>query len=75
MASEHATQPGGERLGFHVGGMDCASCAGKIETALSRLDGISDVEVNFATETLRLSRDLAGKTTASSGRLARWASR
>lgn len=64
MAPEHVTQPGGERLGFHVGGMDCASCAGKIETALNRLDGISDVEVSFATETLRLSRDLAGRTTA-----------
>ena len=48
---------GGERLGFRVEGMDCASCVGKIETALNRLGGITDVTVNFATETLQLSRD------------------
>ena len=54
---------GGERLGFRVEGMDCASCVGKIETALNRLGGITDVTVNFATETLQLSRDTASTTT------------
>ena len=54
----------GERLGFRVDGMDCASCVGKIETALGRLGGISDVSVNFATETLTLARDCSSKTTA-----------
>lgn len=55
---------GGERLGFRVEGMDCASCVGKIETALNRLGGITDVTVNFATETLQLSRDTASTTTS-----------
>ncbi len=53
----------GERLGFHVGGMDCASCVGKIETALGRMGGISDVTVNFTAETLSLSRDPSGNAT------------
>ena len=34
--------------------MDCASCVGKIEVALARMPHISDVRVNFATETLEL---------------------
>ncbi|MEN3142881.1 heavy metal translocating P-type ATPase [Ochrobactrum sp. WV_118_8] len=54
----------GERLGFRVDGMDCASCVGKIETALGRLGGISDVSVSFTTETLTLARDSSSKTTA-----------
>ncbi|HBD39429.1 MAG TPA: hypothetical protein DC084_38270, partial [Cupriavidus sp.] len=40
------SEEAGEHLGFRVEGMDCASCVGKIETALGRLDGLSDVQVN-----------------------------
>ena len=40
---------------YRIEGMDCASCIGKIETALKRMPGVSDVELNFATETLELS--------------------
>ncbi|MDN5843583.1 MAG: cadmium-translocating P-type ATPase [Alcaligenaceae bacterium] len=39
---------------FHVEGMDCGSCVNKIETALSRLPGVSNVRLNFATEKLDL---------------------
>ena len=39
---------------YHIEGMDCASCIGKIETALERMPGISEVQLNFATETLEL---------------------
>lgn len=31
---------------FRVGGMDCASCAHKIETAVRRIEGVTDVTVN-----------------------------
>ncbi|MBM1173671.1 heavy metal translocating P-type ATPase [Microvirga arabica] len=55
---------GAERLSFRVEGMDCASCAGKIETALGRMSGLSEVNVNFAGESLSLSRDPASKTSA-----------
>lgn len=39
---------------YHIEGMDCASCVGKIETALARMPGVTDVQVNFATEKLEL---------------------
>lgn len=39
---------------YHIEGMDCASCVGKIETALARMPGVIDVQVNFATEKLEL---------------------
>lgn len=64
MTTGLSTPSVGERLGFRVDGMDCASCVGKIETALERLGGVSDIAVNFAGETLSLSRDLSSKTTA-----------
>jgi Zn2+/Cd2+-exporting ATPase len=41
-------------LRYRVEGMDCASCARKVETALTRVPGISDIAVNTTTETLRL---------------------
>ncbi|EHH03229.1 P type cation (metal) transporter, ATPase component, partial [Agrobacterium tumefaciens CCNWGS0286] len=40
-----------EELTFTVGGMDCGSCAAKIETALSRLPGVGHVKVSVARET------------------------
>ncbi|WP_144575468.1 heavy metal translocating P-type ATPase [Agrobacterium sp. DE0009] len=43
------------KLTFSVGGMDCGSCAAKIETALSRLPGVADVKVSVARERLNLS--------------------
>ncbi|MGM8909519.1 heavy metal translocating P-type ATPase [Psychrobacter sp. 1U1] len=39
---------------YHIEGMDCASCVGKIETALTRMPGVSDVQLNFATQKLAL---------------------
>ena len=39
---------------YHIKGMDCASCVGKIETALARLPGVSDIQLNYATEKLEL---------------------
>lgn len=42
---------------LRVEGMDCASCALKIETAMQRLPGVSDVNVSYANETLALKLD------------------
>ncbi len=39
---------------FHIEGMDCGSCAAKIETAVARLPGVSDTQINFANEKLDL---------------------
>src|SRR3954463_15416966 len=39
-----------------IGGMTCASCVGRVEKALRRVDGVEAAEVNLATEaaTVRL---------------------
>ncbi len=42
----------GVRARYRVGGMDCASCATKIETAVRRLPGIDEVGVSVANGTL-----------------------
>ncbi|MBM7808253.1 copper chaperone CopZ [Geodermatophilus bullaregiensis] len=35
---------------LEIGGMTCASCVGRVEKALDRVDGVSAAEVNLATE-------------------------
>ena len=37
---------------YKIGGMDCAACVSKIETAVSRIDGVSNVKVGLQSETL-----------------------
>jgi Cd2+/Zn2+-exporting ATPase len=50
--------PAGARaLKMRVEGMDCSACAIKVENALKRLPGVSDVNVNYGTETLTLALD------------------
>ncbi len=44
-------------LKMRVEGMDCSACAIKIETALKRLPGVTDIHVNYGTETLALTLD------------------
>ena len=39
---------------YRIEGMDCAGCVRKIESALTRLPGVSDIQLNFATEKLEL---------------------
>ncbi|MFL4557960.1 zinc/cadmium/mercury/lead-transporting ATPase [Yersinia kristensenii] len=47
-----ATPSGSQRFSWQVKGMDCPSCARKIENAVSSLSGIENVKVLFATEKL-----------------------
>ena len=44
-------------LRISVKNMSCASCVGRVERALSGLDGVSDVNVNLATETVTFDLD------------------
>lgn len=46
-----------EKVRFHVEGMDCASCAAKIETALRRVPGVTDVAVSVTGGTVTVSRN------------------
>ncbi len=39
-----------QRLELAIGGMTCASCAGRIERALAQVPGVQSVSVNLATE-------------------------
>ena len=40
-----------------IQGMNCASCVGKIEKAIAKLDGVMEVTVSLATEKAKLSYD------------------
>ena len=44
---------------FRVGGMDCASCASKIDTAVRRLPGIEDVSVSVTSGTMTVKHTAA----------------
>ncbi|WP_415919534.1 heavy metal translocating P-type ATPase [Tateyamaria sp. SN6-1] len=40
-----------------IAGMSCASCVGRVERGLASLDGVSDVAINLASETARVTVD------------------
>ena len=40
-----------------IQGMTCASCVARVERALSRVDGVTSVSVNLATESARVTAD------------------
>src|SRR6187549_4257264 len=42
---------------YKVKGMHCASCASIIEKAFKKTDGVHNVEVNYGTETAKVSFD------------------
>lgn len=42
---------------FTLEGLDCANCAMKIENGISSINGVSECNVNFATQTLSLQLD------------------
>jgi len=46
-------------LRYHVEGMDCPSCASKIETAVGRFEGAEDIRVNYHSQVLALRLDEA----------------
>ncbi|HEY0184865.1 MAG TPA: heavy metal translocating P-type ATPase [Rhodopila sp.] len=54
------TGDGAEIMSWRVTGMDCGACVSKLETAVRRLPGITDVRVNLMAETLTLSRAVDG---------------
>ena len=44
---------------FRIGGMDCASCASKIDTAVRRIEGVEDVSVSVTAGTLTVHHEVA----------------
>ena len=49
---------------YRVGGMDCAGCASKIDTAVRREPGVVDVAVSVATGTMTVHHDRSGNLAA-----------
>lgn len=47
----------GNQARYKVGGMDCASCATKIDTAVRRMPGVEDVSVSVAAGTMTVSHN------------------
>jgi len=43
-----------QSLAVSIDGMTCASCVGRVEKALSGLEGVTQAQVNLATETARI---------------------
>ena len=46
-----------KQVRYKVGGMDCASCAAKIDTAVRRMPGIEDVSVSVSSATMAVNHD------------------
>ena len=46
-----------KRKVYILEGLDCANCAAKIENKLSKMPGLSDVSVTYATKQLRFSAE------------------
>ncbi len=44
---------------FDISGMTCASCAGRVEKALRKVEGVVDANVNLATESAMVTTDAA----------------
>ena len=42
---------------YHVTGMDCSSCAAKIESAARKVEGVADVKVSIASQIMTLEID------------------
>ena len=57
MTSTLAAPPATETCALDIGGMTCASCVGRVEKALKKLDGVTDARVNLATETAAVDYD------------------
>ncbi|WP_028845854.1 heavy metal translocating P-type ATPase [Thermodesulfatator atlanticus] len=46
-----------KELFFKISGMSCAACAARLEKALNSLPGVTEAQVNFASQTLRITFD------------------
>lgn len=44
-----------KEIAMQVSGMTCAACAARIEKGLKRMPGVTDANVNLATETSNVS--------------------
>lgn len=45
------------KYNFKIKGLDCANCAGELERAIQKIEGIDNVIINFMTEKMSLEMD------------------
>jgi len=57
------TPQAGETLRYRVTGMDCSSCADKIQAAVAKLQGVSEARVSIASSMMTLKVDAAARRT------------
>ena len=60
---------GNRQINLSVEGMSCASCVGRVDRALSALPGVSDVNVNLAAETARMTVDAPDRVAEAAAKL------
>lgn len=58
-SAQVATAPQDGQARYRVGGMDCASCATKVDTAVRRMPGIEDVSVSVTSGTMTVTHSAA----------------
>jgi Cd2+/Zn2+-exporting ATPase len=56
---------------FRVEGMDCASCATKVDTAVRRIDGVDDVSVSVVSGTMTVKHSTETDLVAVAGKVAK----
>lgn len=56
-SEEEIELPSGPTTNLAVRGMTCASCVSQVEGALQKVDGVSEVSVNLATEAAKVTLD------------------
>lgn len=57
MSTEPSARPANTETRYRIGGMDCASCAAKIDTAVRRIEGVRDVTVSVSAGTMRVAHE------------------
>ncbi|WP_119681941.1 heavy metal translocating P-type ATPase [Indioceanicola profundi] len=64
-AQDRSTSAGqvAAEIDIAIAGMTCASCVGRVETAIRKVPGVTDVAVNLATERARVAFDAANPNT------------
>jgi P-type Cu+ transporter len=63
MAAVEAAERPGEAVALRIEGMSCAACVARVEKALARVPGVTDVAVNLASEEATLHRQLGSAPT------------
>ncbi len=68
-APERTLVAGADSLRFRVDGMDCASCAAKIDAAVRRVAGVTDVSVSVTSGTMIVNHDGTAQSGAILGKV------